>query len=252
MYIVAMRLREPAICLRTNDFSETSQVVHFFTRSSGSVRLLAKGSKRPKSKTGGAIDLLGEGDLVFIPSSSGALGTLVEFTETVSHSPLRKNARRLNIALYMIELVGEMLAENDPHPELFDLLHNALARLGQEDAPMPAVLAYFQWRALKHIGLLGELKACVSCGIALAESQQAAAFSSRQGGMLCRRCAAAAPEKLQLTPEAIKGMVILAAAEAGKKVSFEHAEAMAVNRVLAYHAANQIGKPLKTAKLVLG
>ena len=53
-----MRHRQPAIALRTTDYSETSQVVHFLTREMGGVRLLAKGTKRPKSKSGGAIDLM--------------------------------------------------------------------------------------------------------------------------------------------------------------------------------------------------
>ena len=59
-----MRHREPAICLRTTDFSETSQVLHFLTRGQGVVHVLGKGTKRPKSKSGGAIDLMCEGEVV--------------------------------------------------------------------------------------------------------------------------------------------------------------------------------------------
>ncbi|MCK4602197.1 MAG: DNA repair protein RecO, partial [Phycisphaerae bacterium] len=120
---MVMRHRQPAICLRASDYSETSQVVAFLTRAEGVVRLLAKGTKRAKSKSGGAIDLLSEGDLVFTLGRSGGLGTLMEFSETVSHTPLRRQADRLNAALYVIELAGEMLAPDDPHPEVFDLLH---------------------------------------------------------------------------------------------------------------------------------
>lgn len=72
-----MRQRDAAICIRTTDYSETSQVVHFLTRTAGAVRLIAKGSKRAKSKTGGAIDLLAEGDLVYTAKSSDALGTQI-------------------------------------------------------------------------------------------------------------------------------------------------------------------------------
>ena len=38
--------------------------------------------------------------------------------------PLRREAGRLNAGLYMIELVGEMLPEADPHEEVFDLLRD--------------------------------------------------------------------------------------------------------------------------------
>ena len=74
----------------------------------------------------------------------------MEFSETVSHTSLRRDAQRLNTSLYMLELVHEMLAEGDPHPSVFDLLQRALERMGQDDAPIPAVLAYFQWRLLRQ------------------------------------------------------------------------------------------------------
>jgi len=249
-----MRQRDAAICIRTTDYSETSQVVHFLTRTAGAVRLIAKGSKRAKSKTGGAIDLLAEGDLVYTAKSSDALGTLIEFSESVSHRPLRADAVRLNTALYMIELAGELIPLGDPHPESFDLLHNALARLAQPDAPLPAVLAYYQWRLLRQAGLLGDLSACVACGqpAAAASGRREAWFSSRLGGLLCRDCEPAAGDKHRLDGAALAGLAALAAAESGRKVALPDAQATAVNRLLGYHVREQLGKPLRMARHVIG
>jgi DNA repair protein RecO len=258
-----MQQRDLAICLRTSDYSETSQVVHLLGRASGVIRLLAKGAKRKKSSTGGAIDLMSEGDLVYIPHPSGSLGTLVEFTETHSHSALRTGAARLNAGLYMIELAGALLAEADPHPEVFDLLHNALARLGEPDSPPPAVLAWFQWRTLHHAGLLGDLTACAACGRRVGPSARGAYFSSSEGGLICSTCAAgtadsagaagpAGPvEKLRLDHAALAGLDALAAVAAGRKATLPDSQAHAVNRVLAYHVANQLGKPLKMARYAI-
>lgn len=245
-----VRQRGSAICLRTTDYSETSQVVHLLTRPWGVVHLLAKGTKRPKSKSGGAIDLLAEGDLVFIASSRETLGTLVEFAETASHTPLRRDADRLHAALYMLELVGEMLPLGDPHPEVFDLLHNALGRLAQPDAPAPAVLAYFQWRLLKHVGLLGQLDRCVACGqpVAGPGRPRNVYFSSQDGGMYCRGCESAAVEKFLCDGAALAGAAALAAAEAGAKVALPDRQAHGVNRLLAYHVAHQLGRRLRMAK----
>lgn len=249
-----MRSREPAICLRTTDYSETSQVVHFLTRRTGVVRLLAKGTKRPKSKSGGAIDLLSEGDLLFSVKDTGVLGTLMEFSETVSHTPLRKNAARLNTSLYMLELAHEMLAEGDPHTAVFDLLHRALARLAQDDAPIPAVLAYFQWRLLRHVGLLGGLDVCVACGVSVREmsSKVGVYFSSQQGGLLCDDCQAGEQETFRLEPMTLEALATLAAAEAGQRASLPDSQAQPVNRLLAYHVAHQRGKRLKMARYAVG
>ena len=251
-----MKHRESAICLRTSDYSETSQVVHFLTRGWGLVRLLAKGTKRPKSKSGGPIDLLSEGDLVFIASSGSSLGTLTEFSETASHTALRQDSVRLNTAMYLIELTGQLLAEADPHPEVFDLLHNALARLGDPQAPLAAVLAYFQWRLLRHVGIMGELQECVSCGASVTGAGGKAGgtvyFTATDGGLLCGDCEGAATEKLRVTGGALAGAAALAAAEAGRKVSLPEQQADDINRLLAYHVRHQLGRPLKMAKHVIG
>lgn len=255
-----MRQRDSAICLMAIDFSETSQVVHFLTRGGGVVKLLAKGSKRAKSKSGGAIDLLSEGDLLYSSSGTDTLGTLMEFAETTAHNDLRKSAAALNAALYMMELSGMMLAEGDPHPEVFDLLHSGLGRLARPAAGVEYILAYFQWRLLKHVGLLGELAVCVVCGTGLGGASstrgmapQAAGrtgifFSSRNGGFLCSACSGQATDKYPVEPGTLEGLAAMVAAQAGKRVSLSVAQAGAVNRLLLYHISQQMGKAPRMAR----
>lgn len=250
-----MRQKDSAICLRTTDYSETSQVVHFFTRETGVVHLLAKGTKRPKSKSGGAIDILSEGDLVFIASQRNSLGVLVEFAETISRTDLRRDAFRLNAAVYMVELTAATLAEADAYPELFDLLHNALIRLGQADAPAHAVLAFFQWRVLQKIGLLGQMESCVACGRALEQPparQAGNCFSSIQGGLLCGGCGLQAREKYAVDADTLEALEVLRSLKPKARAALTDTQAQALNRLLHYHVSQQIGKPLKMARYVLG
>jgi len=248
-----MPLHDRAICIRTTDYSETSQVLRFLTRGSGIVSVLAKGAKRPRSKSGGALDLFSEGQMVFSQPASGAMGSLFEFTETVSHLPLRADAVRLDTALYMIELTGLLLGEGDPHPEAFDLLHNALERLGHADAPLGAVLAYFQWRILDHSGLLGQLSRCVECGVSLGGSGvgHGSYFSSTRGGLLCGSCSRSADEKTSVSAAAISGLAGLEIARVRGGIRLSPAEILGVNRLLSYHASHQLGKPLRMARYVI-
>ena len=228
--------------MKTVDYSETSQVVHFLTRNTGIVNLMAKGTKRPKSKSGGCIDLLAEGELVFSHKSPETLGLLMEFAETVSRTPLRRDAKRLNVSLYMIELVTKMLPEGDPYPSIFDLLHNALGRLGESDSPVEAVLAFFQWRFLRHVGLLGELGSCVGCGTAVMETSKNAGiyFSSQQGGILCPACCDATNEKIRITPPCLSAISALLTVTLGQKASLPESQAVEVNRLLGYHITQQV------------
>ncbi len=251
-----MRHRDRAICLRTTDYSETSQVVWFLARDIGLVHLMAKGSKRAKSKSGGAIDMFSEGDLVFSTTGSGAMGTLIEFFQTEALSGLRRSSDTLFTGTYMLELTTNMLAEFDPHPEVFDLLHNGLARLAQLDAPAQAVLAYFQWRLLVNVGLIGELAACGECGCDLKDfPPNESYFCSERGGLLCRDCELSVVEKFRLDSNTLAGLAALQAAQAGKasgqKAAMSPAQAAGVNRTLAYHITQQLGKQLKTAKYVI-
>ena len=246
-----MSQREDAICLRVSDYSETSQVAHFLTRGCGQVRVIAKGAKRKKSSSGGALDLFCEGELVFIPGKSDSLSTLVEFCEMVSHFGLRGQMARLNAGLYMLELAHELVAESDPHPAVFELLHNGLARLDQADAPTAAVLGYFQWRLLRHVGLLGEMSVCVSCGGAVWPAASGC-FSASQGGLLCPNCLVGATGIHRLDSDAMAGLAALMTAEAGGKTSLPDSQADAVNRLLSHHVSQQLGKVLRMTRHVIG
>jgi len=241
-----MATTDRAICLRTTDFSETSQVLVMLTRDSGVVKLLAKGSKRPKSKSGGRIDLFSEGECTYAPAKSKDLSTLMEFTETAGHLDLRSDLDRLNAGMMMLELAGSMLAEGDPQPVAFDLLHNALARLGVPEASPTAVLAYFQFRLLRLAGLLGQMTACAGCGATV--SAGGIYFSSSAGGLLCRQCQAGAEENISVGRDALAGLAILAAAEAGQRPAFPPRQAAAAIAVLTYHVQYQLGKRLRTAR----
>lgn len=249
---MADRQRDNAICLYVTDFSETSQVAHFLTRAGGVAHLLAKGTKRAKSMTGGAIDLLAEGDLVYIPGRGDAMGTLVEFAEQTNHSAMRRRLASLSAGLYMLEVTHLLLAEADPHERVFDLLSAALRRLDDAEAPVQAVLAFFQWRLLRHVGLLGRMDACVSCG-RVAESR-GLHFSSSEGGLLCRNCEAARTEKLAVSPQAMAGVRALLATDGpighGPRPPLGEAQASAVNELLAYHISYQRGRPLRTLRYV--
>jgi DNA repair protein RecO (recombination protein O) len=214
--------------------------VHFLARASGVVHALAKGSKRPKSATGGRLDLLEEGEMVFIPSRREGMATLVEFAPATYHMPLRKRASALNAALYMVEITHMLLAEADPHPPAFDLLSAALNRLDKSDAPVQAVLAYFQWRLLRQVGLLGEMDSCVSCGKPL--GRERFFFSSREGGFICATCRPADSDRQVVPQAALAGIQALCAMDRRQAASLTEDAAAAVNDLLAYHLSYQLGK----------
>src|SRR5687768_10236753 len=122
------------ICLRKFDYSETSQILTLFSREHGILRVIAKGAHRRTkagaSKFDGGVDLLEVGHAVFRHDPARELPPLTEWSLREGHTELRRNLRGLYLGLYAAELVGRLIEEHDPHPELFDRLEATLTELG--------------------------------------------------------------------------------------------------------------------------
>jgi len=115
-----MLTKDAAICIRTVDYSETSQIVTFFTRAAGKISAIAKGSKRPKSAFDGPIEVFSYGKIVFSDSTREKLATLTEFEQQPGFTHLRNNLFALNCSLFAAELLNNLTDDYDPHPQLFD------------------------------------------------------------------------------------------------------------------------------------
>lgn len=187
-------IKDEAIVLRRLDYSETSQVLAFLTRTHGPQRLIAKGIKRgTKQKFATGIDLLERGDLVFIPSQRGSLGTLTEWRQKEPYLGLRNELQRLYIGQYATEVTAGMMEESDPHPEVFDGLAVLLKRVSNDDEPMVCLVAY-QMTLLRAAGLQPDLNRCVFCDKP-APPDRAGYLAPHEGGLICRDCEPGVAEK---------------------------------------------------------
>jgi len=173
----------PAVILRTSDYSETSRLVTAFARDLGKVRLIAKGAKRRKSPFAGLLEPLSHVELVLIPGRSG-LYTLKECAPLGGASRVRDELARLSAGLFMLALVDETQADDDPQPPTFELLVRALDRL-ETSANVPALLFAFQLRLVELSGYGPDLGRCAADGAPL---KGAGFFSPFHKGFLCGPC----------------------------------------------------------------
>ena len=238
--------RDQAVCLRQIDYSETSQVIIFFAHRSGQLRLMAKGTKRPKSKSGGAIDLLDVGELAFAPPRSGQLGTLTEWRQTDYFSHLRKDLGAQHTALYLAEGTTLLTEPLDPHPSLYQVWLSVLPALA-EPARWPAVLAWGQWQLLRAVGLAPQLQTCAQCHLGLGDPEHLF-FSAGAGGVVCRDCETGITEKRRL-PRALHGALQGLAAAPGPVLCLT--DTTAPIQLLDYCLSYQIGRPLKMAQCTI-
>ncbi|MBT7657039.1 MAG: DNA repair protein RecO, partial [Phycisphaerae bacterium] len=112
-------LSDTAICMRCWDYSETSQTVSLLTKEYGIIRGIAKGSKRNNGSFSGGFDPLTRGHIVARIKASSDLATLTEWQlEHVWWST--RNSLQVNKAsIYMADLVGRLINDQDPHTNVF-------------------------------------------------------------------------------------------------------------------------------------
>jgi DNA repair protein RecO (recombination protein O) len=255
-----MLTKDQAICIRTVDYSETSQVVTFFTKATGKISAIAKGSKRPKSAFGGPIEILSHGRIVFCDSNREKLATLTEFESaagTACPAPhgtwglLRNDLFALNCCLFAAELLNLLTDEHDPHPDLFDsflqFLHDA-QDAGDKSETL-ALLILFQLALLKEVGLQPILSHCANCKTRHEgrETKDEVYFSSSANGLICRDCEPAFQDKFKLSKSAadcLANLRLLAESP--------HNTLLEIEKLLAHHFAELTGHRPKMAKSVLG
>ena len=231
-----MLLQDQAICIRHVKYSESSQVITLFGRAYGRLRAIAKGSRRPRGKFGGGVDLLTAGEIMFLPpGGEGGLATLTEFELTEAFAGLRQNLLALNCAQYAADLVNEFTEDLDPHPQLYDGFAALLRNLQGSGTPA-AHLVLFEMILLREAGLVPDFFQCCLCSRPVPDKGMLY-FSSASGGIVCRDCEPAVIEKRQV-PAAVA--YLLRRPELA--LTAEPPAVLAAHELLSYHQRELLGK----------
>lgn len=241
-------IQDAGVTLQRLDFSETSQVLVFFTREHGKVRAIGKGLKRStKARFAVGIDLLEIGDLVLSVRQprQEALAILTEWKPRRALAGLREKLARLYAAQYVAEITAALTEDWDPHTAVFDGLLAGLEALSEAAEVLGAVIA-FQRLLLQEIGSWPEFAECVACR-RRPPGQGDLFFSSLEGGLICRDCEGGHAEKRLVDRRAlplVRGETEVPAATTG--TGFE-ATTQAAFDVLNYHIAHLMGKEPRLA-----
>jgi DNA repair protein RecO (recombination protein O) len=200
-----------AITLKRTDYSDTSQIVSFYTLDYGRIHAIAKGSKRYKKKFTAALDLLTYNEIVFIEKESAKLCTLTEWELIDNFSGLRESLDKFYTASYVAELVREFTEENDRNDELFKLLINTLRGISLSDG-VPEISVYlltFELRILGLAGYMPEMTCCINCHAEI-QFKNYVSFNAREGGVLCEECQNNNQDRITILPGAVTAAKYLA------------------------------------------
>ncbi len=177
--------RTQGVCLRRIDFSETSQVLRFFTPDQGKISCIAKGAKRRRVTFPAPFDVLGAYDLIRIEKRPGTLDVVTQAERLRAFPAIAAEYARFVAACYGAEFVDEFTQEGLPVEGLFERLVELLERL-EAGVPVPDALFSFEARALGTLGFLPRARECGVCRKEIARPD--AFFSVRDGGALHAEC----------------------------------------------------------------
>jgi DNA repair protein RecO (recombination protein O) len=232
-----------ALVIRVVDFSETSAVVTLFTREFGKVSALAKGARRLKGPFESALDLLSRVRIVFLRKSSEALDLLTEAKlERRFRSPGR-DLSRLYGAYYVAELLNDLTHDDDPHADLFEAAVEALEQLAEDSTPPGDAILRWELVALRILGHLPSLDACVECGQPVAAGRRTA-FGLAVGGVLCGSCRPGKKHVASLSAEAIERLRQFAEpGDAWKSATIDRRQAGELRGIVNQYVSHLLGHP---------
>jgi DNA repair protein RecO (recombination protein O) len=190
-----------AIIVGGYDLGEADRILVFYSRTKGKVRAVAEGARRIRSRFGGNVQLFAQGRLVYFERPNRTLHKVNEFAVDRAHQPLREDLDRIALASAAVEAVALGVEDEQPVPDLYALLAEALDLL--ETTPRPAVvLQGFLLHLLRLLGYMPELAECVRCR-ATPPPRTGAALSPGQGGLICEACRPAVPDARPISPEGL-------------------------------------------------
>jgi DNA repair protein RecO (recombination protein O) len=188
-----------AIIIKRIKLGEADRILTIYTQELGKLKAVAKGTRRPKSKLGGHVELLTHSRLML---ARGRNLDIITQAQTIDNFlPIKDDLERISRGLYIAELVDSFTGEHIEDPQLFNLLLETLKQLSQS-ADYEPILRYFELNLLDHLGYRPQLQHCTDCNSPLKPDTNF--FSCKLGGVLCRDCCFNEPTARPLSLNALK------------------------------------------------
>jgi len=149
--------RTEALVLRTVDFSESTQIAHFYSPDRGKFSAIAKGVKRFKSRLGPRLEAFAQVQASVYAKEGAALGTLSSLELLRDWPYLRADLGRHALAALVFESIDRGTEEGKPGPDLYRLAVCFLEELGAAGDPQ-SLAAHALLRVLCLLGFAPDLR----------------------------------------------------------------------------------------------
>ncbi len=175
--------------VRVLSYGEADVIVTLVTPDLGKVSAIARGARRPKSKSIGSLEPMHGLRVTLEERPSADLWVLRASTIEVPRLHLIGDLARMRSAGLALRWFRDASSARSPEPHLWRDVSGLLDALNEPElaAPVDVLLAGVGLRMLRHVGYGLELARCVTCSRTCPEAQSAFIDASR-GGIVCRAC----------------------------------------------------------------
>lgn len=195
------RHKSQAVILKRTNYGEADLIVNFLTPESGKVGGMAKHGRKSVKRFGNVLTSLSLVELEFTVSRNRELVRLERGELLKNYEGITRDAERMALAGYALELVDGLCAPLDPVPAVFRLLLWCLDRFDSGRQPEEAAFI-FQIRILALTGFGPSIAKCPVCGQPALAGQDLV-LNPKQGGVACKTCV---PSGSPISPGTIKLM----------------------------------------------
>ena len=167
---------------RTN-YGEADRILTIMTVEHGKIKAIAKGVRKIKSRSGGHIELFGNVD--FMIANGRGLDVMTAATLTWYPHDLASDYNKLGFAYLFSSMINNLVDENEPHIEVYELLGASLVAL-EKTGVEPQLELWFKLRLLDALGYKPQLNGCIICGEN--SGNEIYFISAERGGLVDNRC----------------------------------------------------------------
>jgi len=241
-----MLKQSEAIVLRSYPLREADLLVSFFTRQEGKLRGVARAAKKSKKRFGGSLEPLTRVTLYYEDRAGNDLARLDSCD--VLESPLAEEVdypRAIGLA-HVAEMLDELLPDREPNDSIFRLANSVLVNLRAKAIWMP--LTYFDLWMVRLIGLLPDLRSCITCGTTL--NGHPAYFHPLADGLACAKDKRLASHEMSSESRALAAEIFRAPVENFAGSPWPRSRAADLRKFLAQCIERHVEKKLVTFSML--
>ena len=178
-------IKTDAIILSSIRWKESSKIVTIFGKSTGKIKIIARGALKNNSPFAGKLESLFFVEVIIDSKKSRTLQILREIEIIDSYPIIRLNFKVYPYVLSIFEIVHQVFDESQSDEVFFNFVIEIINAFTENSSPQN-IFIYFLLKLSSYLGFKPFLENCTSGDISLCEEKVFLSIS--KGTIFCKKC----------------------------------------------------------------